>query len=412
MTMRDHPYQEFEQEVAKVFNKLGLQAKTMTTNNPGFDVLITEKNGNSIAVQCRDWKAPLTVATIQAFYYFLDSNPNYQEGIIVAGDQAKKPYAKTVDLLLAEDENREGFFEKISLAVLKNGVLYSYPDLKPIGDRVSKEKIEVVDPQRIEPEAAIPLSIAVCALKGGVGKTTISAHLAGAITLSGLNVVLVDANPPQNSLINLMDPMSLDKNGKYHPDFASGIVLPGVPTAIDCYPLDYWKEVVQTNKRGIVYDCAPSIEANDHWVFKNSDICLIPLNINPLGIGKGLAGGRNTKSSLQQTIEFVRNINPKIKFYIVESNRFNQAADTKKGETLRNQVSILAREFDVKLLDTFIPNSRQLYFWGDQPGKLAFETFGGKCLPKLAFSSLAEELMEELKQTDLSEKVSVYAGAA
>ena len=92
----------------------------------------------------------------------------------------------------------------------------------------------------------------------------------------------------------------------------------------------------------------------------------------------------------------IRKINPKIKFYIVESNKFAAAAKIKKGLELRTQVISLAAKLGVKLLDSFIPNSQMLYFWGDQPGKLAFETFAGKCLPKLAFESLAEELMSEI----------------
>ena len=382
--MEKHPYQCFENEVAQAFTKLGFKAETMPDNNPGFDILISDNNNQRIVIQCKDYKSPITVAHVQALYYFLDSNPDFKEAILVSGSKAKKPFAKTVDLLFAEDENKTGFFQNIGLAVFKDGILYSYPDMIP-GGRTTIPPVK-------------PLSIAVCALKGGVGKTTISAHLAGALTLSGLNVILVDANPPQNSLIKLMDPGSLDKNGKFNPDYASGIILPNVINPIDCFPLDYWKEVKSTepNKFGVVYDCAPSMKDNDSWVFENVDICLIPLNICPLGIGKGLTGGKNCQSSLEETVSEIRKINPKIKFYIVESNKFAAAAKIKKGLELRTQVISLAAKLGVKLLDSFIPNSQMLYFWGDQPGKLAFETFAGKCLPKLAFESLAEELMSEI----------------
>ncbi len=317
----------------------------------------------------------------------MEDHKEFSAGLFVAGSGANKPYASTVDQMLAHKQENDDILVNLSLFVLKDDLLYSYPEEIVIGGKVNKPK-----------NTNKPLSIAVCALKGGTGKTTISAHLAGALTLLGIAVDLIDANPPQNSLIRLMDPKSLnDENDQFEPDLAEGILIPGLHHSISCFPLNYWKNHGQISKQqAVIYDCAPSIESNDIWVFQNSDICLIPINICPLGIGKNLKPNKKEESILKQTVDFVRQVNPKIQFYLVESNRI--AKTTKLAEAYRKKVAEEADRLGIKLLETFISHSQKLYFWGAEPGKLAFDTFAGKCLPKIDFTTLADELSERFRE--------------
>ena len=53
---------------------------------------------------------------------------------------------------------------------------------------------------RTEPDSTTPRAtvIALCARKGGVGKTTVTAGLADAMTRQGLRVLVIDADPQAN----------------------------------------------------------------------------------------------------------------------------------------------------------------------------------------------------------------------
>jgi Mrp family chromosome partitioning ATPase len=56
----------------------------------------------------------------------------------------------------------------------------------------------VADSFQAKASSAEPLYIGVFTAKGGVGKTTIAAHLAGAFALMGQSVVLLDLDPDRN----------------------------------------------------------------------------------------------------------------------------------------------------------------------------------------------------------------------
>jgi hypothetical protein len=123
---------------------------------------------------------------------------------------------------------------------------------------------------------------------------------------------------------------------------------------------------------------------------------LIPINVCPLGIGKNLKPNKKEESILKQTVDFVRQANPKIQFYLVESNRITQT--TRLVEAYRDKVKEEADRLGIKLLDTFISHSKKLYFWGAEPGKLAFDTFARSCLPKIDFTTLVDELTERFEE--------------
>ena len=229
-----------------------------------------------------------------------------------------------------------------------------------------------------------PLRIAICTCKGGVGKTTVSAHLAGAFTLLGFETALVDCDP-EHHLSKLLDPSILALGE------GEGIILDETDKALSCYTKEKWLKEEKNSFPIVIYDCAPSKTSNDPRIFQESDFCIIPINLCPLGVGKNI-------DVLKDTFEFVRSLNTSINCLILVNNRLSK--EHKVAKSLRQELAIEAKKCGAKLIEPDIRHSEQLYFWGAEPRKLAFKEVGGKCYPKQDFTNLAEYLIRYLKITN------------
>ena len=116
--------------------------------------------------------------------------------------------------------------------------------------------------------------VGVFTCKGGVGKTTVSAHLAGAFALNGYDVALVDLDRQQNM-------RKLLGKGVYFPQTKreSG-------SKISVLSHEEWNESEYKDIKIVVCDCNPEFDANPAEFIRKFDYCLIPTTLNPLGMNK------------------------------------------------------------------------------------------------------------------------------
>src|SRR5690606_15980277 len=118
--------------------------------------------------------------------------------------------------------------------------------------------------------------------KGGVGKTTVAAHLAGACALRDWNTILIDLDPDCN----------LKKLFSQGPDDASMFVPPSQHlkrrqegAVITVLNRDEWDEAA-FEEDIVICDCSPVMSENPAELIKKFDYCIIPTTLNPLGINK------------------------------------------------------------------------------------------------------------------------------
>jgi chromosome partitioning protein len=235
------------------------------------------------------------------------------------------------------------------------------------------------------PEELIYIGVFTC--KGGVGKTTISAHLAGAIALAGYDVALIDLDPQKN-LTTLL-------NG--------GVLIPSVDGrpghTVKVFNLDEWNH--NDPPRGakmVVCDCSPVFEENPSYIIEKFSYCIIPTTLNPLGLNKN-------GYVIKNTLKSIRSVNKNAYVFVLINNYFKDEAQ--KAQILKEQykkyfAKISEQESHFQFIDpdeVAIRNSKQLFYWGyhiysGDPPELAFTPIGGKCAPKADFLNLLDYLEE------------------
>ncbi|HEY9668222.1 MAG TPA: ParA family protein, partial [Coleofasciculaceae cyanobacterium] len=241
------------------------------------------------------------------------------------------------------------------------------------------------------PDAALPappkpekIYFGVFTCKGGVGKTTVTAHLAGAFALAGFNVALVDLDPEKNL-------QKLIGDGVYLPKPES------VGESIEVYDRDAWDEDAARDCKLVICDCSPAFDRNPEDLVKKFDYCIIPTTFNPLGINKH-------GQVIKDTVKAIRKINQNAHLFVLVNN-FRQP--TNRQMQLLKKVFFDAYE-EIKDMDkkfhcidpeeVCIRSSDQLYYWGihclenpEEPrSELAFKLIGGKCKPREDFIDLAD----------------------
>jgi len=235
-----------------------------------------------------------------------------------------------------------------------------------------------------EPPKPDKIYFGVFTCKGGVGKTTVAAHLAGAFVLQGFNVALVDLDPEKNL-------QKLIGDGVYLPKPQS------VGESIEVYDKDAWDEDAARDCKIVICDCSPAFDRNPAELVKKFDYCIIPTTFNPLGINKH-------GQVIKDTVKDIRKINTNAHLFVLVNN-FRQ--------TTNRQMQILKKVFfeayeEIKEIDdkfhsidpeeVCIRSSDQLYYWGihclenpeDPRSELAFKLIGGKCKPREDFIDLAD----------------------
>jgi chromosome partitioning protein len=348
----------------------------------GFEVTLPHKTTNSYdfivtssqkaVVKIKNLEKPVNQAQALNFSRFLDSpeGAEYDKGYLLS----KNGFSANVYKNLGE----KNYSTNLVLGIFFDGSekKTEYPDVMH-SIETYEEQETIFEELSLAPKAKtkIKLKIAVCTFKGGVGKTTCSAHLAGAFAWLNNEVSLIDADPEKHLLKLLIQAPSENVKSKK-------IALEDSGKSFTLYSLDKWLEH-ERDSSITIYDCAPTKEATYKHIFETIDFCLIPINLTPLGIGSDIHVVNDTKNHISK-------INPKVKCLILINNRPHK--EHKVAKVLRDKLKQEVKKAQLNLIEPDIRHSEQLLYWGAD-GKLAFNRIAGKCYPKEDFVNLAEYLI-------------------
>ncbi len=368
----------FEALVASLMRQSGWTITEVQKNNVGYD-LEARRGKELVAVQCKCYRVPAKVPQVEKFLGFLEApeGARFTQGILVCSsyfsDKAKEYYWRS------DNEVKP----RLRLALVEAGKLGWLP--APPGEHLS-------DSSKIDQTTY--LGVFTC--KGGVGKTTVSAHLAGAMALSGYDVALIDLDPQKNLSTLLGEGVLVPNRGRLHQH------------SVTIYNRDEWDFKAFSGVKLVVCDCSPAFESNPREMIEKFDYCIIPTTLNPLGLNKN-------GHVITSTIEAIRRINQKAHLFVLINNYLED--DTSRGRVLRKAYfeyfgPLASRDPKFKFIDpqeVAIRNSKQLFYWGyhlysgERP-QLAFSPNGGRCLPRADFLNLLEFLEEHSKLEDLKKR--------
>ncbi len=339
-----------------------------------YDIEIS-KPGAKAAVQVRNQRAKVHLGQIEKFLDFLaqPNAKNFTDGLFIS----TSGFTPSVYAYLREEK-----ITNLKLAIMRDHNLIF--DCEKIDAQEEREKTTY---------------IGVFTCKGGVGKTTISAHLAGAFALNGYDVGLIDLDHQQN-LRKIL---------------GEGVYLPATKgnlgSVISVLTKDEWDEGDYRETKIVVCDCNPEFDANPKEYIQKFDYCIIPTTLNPLGINKNA-------DVIKRTLAAIRRENTRAELFVLinslqtdEPNRNNLL-----NQALQTQFKQM-RETDAKLhyinpAECAIRFSKQLLYWGfhlfdGSKPQLAFKTVGRYSYPRMDFLKLVDYLE---MQTQVLQTKSVGAG--
>ncbi|HEY9630903.1 MAG TPA: AAA family ATPase [Coleofasciculaceae cyanobacterium] len=369
---------DFQQAIMLLLAKAGwavkmpsAQGANGSTPPKGYDLEAIRGN-EVVAIQLKNYRVPIKVPQIEKFFEFLELPiaERFTKGFLITSSG----YTHSALTYFQQANN-----DKVQLAL--------YRDSKVI--RITGHENGIEPPRR---ELSY-LGVFTC--KGGVGKTTISAHLAGAFALSGYDAALIDLDPQKN-LTTLL---------------GEGVKLPGLNNklgnTVTVYGIDEWDDRHPPDVNVVVCDCSPVLEANPVDLIKKFSYCIIPTTLNPLGLNKN-------GHVIKRTIEAIRRVNQTAYLFILINNYFDDESNRSrvlKEEYQRYFAELSQEDERFKFIDpeeVAIRNSKQLFYWGyhiysGDRYQLAFNPVGGRCLPKADFLNLLDYLeehsnLEELKR--------------
>ena len=226
------------------------------------------------AVQVRNQRAKVHLGQIEKFIDFLEkaNERNFTGGIFIS----TSGFTPSVYAYLREEKPAN-----LKLAILRGNELIW-----------NCEKIDLAE----ERDKTTYIGVFTC--KGGVGKTTVSAHLAGAFALNGYDVALIDLDRQQNMRKLL----------------GEGVYLPATKgelgSVISVLSHEDWDEADYKETKIVVCDCNPEFDANPAEFIKKFDYCLIPTTLNPLGINKNA-------DVIKRTFDEIRSVNKDAHLFVL-----------------------------------------------------------------------------------------------
>lgn len=361
---------ETERLALFLLRREGWSAKVTPQDVKDYNIELV-KTGAKSAVQVRNQRAKVHLGQIEKFLDFL-AQPNVKSvsnGIFIS----TSGFTPSVYAYLREEK-----LTNLQLAILRDNQL--------IWD------CEKVDAPK---EKTKTIYIGVFTCKGGVGKTTISAHLAGAFALNGYDVALIDLDHQQN-LRKLL---------------GEGVYLPATKgnlgSVLSVLSHEDWDEADYKDTKIVVCDCNPEFDANPIEFIRKFDYCLIPTTLNPLGVNKNA-------NVIKRTFSAIRRENTRAHLFVLINSL---QTDEENRNTLLNQIlktqfkQITERDARCHYIDpndTAIRFSKQLLYWGfhifeNTKPQLAFRSVGRYSYPRMDFLKLVDylEFHTEVEQTKL-----------
>lgn len=350
---------DFEKVIMFLLQHEGWRVQPTSLNNKIFDFEL-QQNGLSVAVQARNHKYKVHIEQLEKFLDYL-SQPEgnrFTSGFIIsAAGFSQSVYS----YLRAEGINN------LRLGVFDNGSIL-WDDVKLYTPKTNKK--------------ATYIGVFTC--KGGVGKTTVSTHLAGAFALNGYDVVLVD----------------LDRQSNLRKLLGGEVYLPQTngATGSNITVLNHseWNDEANKENKIVICDCNPEFSSNPLDFIRKFDYCLVPTTLNPLGINKNA-------DVIKRTFLEIRRVNQKAELFVLINNYHSDEAtrNVTLNSMLREQFRTLT-DNDPKCHyidpeNVAIRFSKHLWYWGyhlvdNASPQLAFRSIGGKSYPRTDFLKLVDYL--------------------
>lgn len=348
---------ETERLALFLLRREGFSAQISPEEQKHFNIQLF-KPSERIAVKVRNQRAKVHLGQIEKFLDFLTSAEKYSEGYFVS----TSGFTSSVYAYLREEK-----INNLQPVILRNNQLI-----------FDCEKVDIQE----ERDKTIYIGVFTC--KGGVGKTTIAAHLAGAFALNGYDIALIDLDHQQN-LRKLL---------------GEGVYIPSkkgeIGSVVNVLSPNEWDENDYADTKFVVCDCNPEFDANPIEFIRKFDYCLVPTTLNPLGINKNA-------DVIKRTFSAIRRENAEANLFVLINSL---QSDEEKRNTLLNQVlqtqfkSISERDHRCHYInpeDVAIRFSKQLLYWGyhlfeQTKPSLAFRTIGRYSYPRMDFLKLVDYL--------------------
>lgn len=384
----DSPRQDpegFESHLAKLFQADGYEVVLPPADKKGYEFELRRKS-SCIAVQAKAYAGKCSIAQIEKFLHFLgtsEAKQRFTEGWFVVANG----YASTVAQWAAAEQ-----LANLRIGTCEDGkVKWIYPDAA--GQRTEKGRRKRYDDYTY---------IGVFTSKGGVGKTTVAAHLAGAFALLGHDVVLLDLDPDRNlKKLFLRDPEMINEDASmYVPPVSSD----EEGATINVQTLEEWYAQGSPDAKLVICDCSPVLAENPINIVGLFDYCIVPTLLTPLGIAKNA-------DVILRTFHHIRRYNQKaqllamINSYITDQEERNNLLIEHLQKHLRKYLRADKKCKFIHPDQAKIRYSVSLLYWGEHiinksKPRLAFQKAGGRSYPLADFLQLAAYLEDH---TDLDE---------
>ncbi len=389
---------DFEKHVAMQCQKLGYKVMLPEKNIKGYDIKLTKDN-EVIAVQVKNHKAKSNISQLSKFQEFLELplGSEFTSGWFISASGFSKP-ALTSITTEKPDNLQLGISSPTDIKWV-----YSFKA------SLRQAAMEVEYPIEIEEQKNNNLRyFGIFTCKGGVGKTTVAAHLAGAFALQGYDVILLDLDPDKNLRKLFLDDQESDDDASlYVPSHKAG----ELGATITVLNADEWDELSYPDVKVVICDCSPVLSENPVNLVKKFDYCVIPTTLNPLGVAKN-------GDVMTRTFKHIRELNRTAEMFGL-INCFNAS----KAMSKRNSILLSALD---KYINSYqkadpkcqlihpdfarIRRSDSLLYWGyhivdGSKPQLAFRPVAGRSAPRTDFLQLAEYLEDhtEIRELQLQE---------
>ena len=390
------PY-EFEDYVKRLLEKeYDCEVIKPPNNQKDYD-LEMRTDGKCIAVQVKLFTKNVGIKYVRKITDFMEleiASNYFNEGLLISSTGFT---SQAIANLKCESENEKAI---VSLGTIyRDGIEWDH--LNP--------KSSLLAPKKDSP-SSIPEEqrryFGIFTNKGGTGKTTVAAHLAGAFALTGYDVILLDLDPQKNLTKLFQNNFDINK-GKGDPQLLVESPRPshrrGRATELQKAKItvlthEQWKEGNFNGASIVICDCNPVLDENPSDLIEKFNYCIIPTSLTPLGISK-------CSDVIIRTFSSVRNKNNKTEMFVLincyykEEKKRNDLLLKKLKEDIKNYLNEDEKSHLVNPDECAIHWSKSLLYWGlhvieGKKPELAFQFYGRRSAPRTDFFILAEYLEE------------------